>query len=186
MNNMAIPDRCVLERLYMVEKMPMSRIAQALSMSVGKVHKYFTIYDLQPRKDTNKGYRHTKEVRERISKTNKGKTRTEETREKISLAHKGVYRQQTEFGGHRKQRTDGYVGIYVPNHEKANKDGYVMEHILIAEKHIGRHLTENEVVHHKNRIRNDNRIENLIVMTKNEHLSLHMKERWAEKKGRKR
>ena len=53
--NMTIPDKCVLERLYMAEKMPMSRIAQALSMSVGKVHKYFTLYGLQPRKDTNKG-----------------------------------------------------------------------------------------------------------------------------------
>lgn len=51
------------------------------------------------------------------------------------------------------------------------------------EKKIGRNLKEDEVVHHKNHIRDDNRIENLQLMTFKEHASLHMKERWANKKG---
>ena len=52
-----------------------------------------------------------------------------------------------------------------------------MKHILVVEKAIGRHLNDNECVHHINHVRDDNRIENLRLMTVSEHMSMHMKER---------
>lgn len=58
-----------------------------------------------------------------------------------------------------------------------------MEHDLVMECIIGRHLKDDEVVHHKNKIRNDNRKENLELMTFKEHAALHMKERNELKKG---
>jgi len=63
----------------------------------------------------------------------------------------------------------GYVLIYRPEHPNATKGGYVMEHRLVMENHLGRLLLPSEVVHHKNGDKSDNRTDNLEVMTKREH-----------------
>ena len=49
------------------------------------------------------------------------------------------------------------------------------EHRIVMENHIGRKLLPNEVVHHKNEDKTDNRIENLELMTISDHVSLHRK-----------
>lgn len=55
----------------------------------------------------------------------------------------------------------GYVSVYKPNHPFATKQGRILEHRLVMEEMIGRHLEKHENVHHKNGNRKDNRPKNL-------------------------
>lgn len=96
--------------------------------------------------------------------------------------NKGKRKRDYEFGGHEKKRGDGYIAVYVPDHPNCSASGYVMKHILVMERKIGRFMTRDECVHHINHIRDDNRIENLRLMTKSDHMSMHMKERHANRR----
>lgn len=72
--------------------------------------------------------------------------------------------------------SDGYVLIRVGlTHPWAGPNGYVLEHILIMCSAMGRFLKDDEVVHHKNKDRTDNRLENLELMTNSEHSTMHRK-----------
>ncbi len=75
--------------------------------------------------------------------------------------NKGIKgKESSTWRGGRNYTGSGYIEIYKPNHP-FNVRGYVREHRLVMEKKLGRHLTKEEVVHHINRIKTDNRIENL-------------------------
>lgn len=56
----------------------------------------------------------------------------------------------------------GYIRIYKPEHPNANGK-YVFEHRLVVEKIIGRYLLTKEESHHINKIKDDNRPENLMA-----------------------
>lgn len=79
--------------------------------------------------------------------------------------------------GSKKTDSYGYVLVYQPDHPLRNANGYVFEHRLVMEKHIGRFLTREELVHHENEIVHDNRIENLRIIDRSSHSSLHAKQK---------
>lgn len=68
----------------------------------------------------------------------------------------------------------GYVYLYMPNHHRAADDGTVYEHIVEAEKMLGRDLYPEEVVHHKDHNRQNNSHDNLMVFATNaDHSIFH-------------
>ncbi len=76
----------------------------------------------------------------------------------------------------------GYIEIYSPKHPNRTNRGYVKEHRLIIEKHIGRYLNRDEYVHHINEDKQDNRIENLQIVSHKEHMIIHgslARRRWS-------
>ena len=70
---------------------------------------------------------------------------------------------------YRRLTTRGYVEIWKPDHPMAQKSGYMMEHRFLMAEYLGRVLEPDEVVHHKNEVKTDNRIENLELLGKVEH-----------------
>lgn len=67
-----------------------------------------------------------------------------------------------------------YIGVYMPKHPNASKDGCVYEHALVAEEKLGRYLKKGEVVHHIDENKYNNSSENLMVFkTKSDHTSFH-------------
>lgn len=70
----------------------------------------------------------------------------------------------------------GYVRIYEPGHPAATKTGWVFEHRYVVEQALGRTLAPEEHVHHLNHVRDDNRPENLQLMSHSEHSSITGKE----------
>jgi hypothetical protein len=123
-------------------------------------------------------------TRAKISALKKGnqshldKPHSEEAKMKISKALKGKKSGPLcrLWKGGRYHDCDGYVLVYSPNHPSANRKGHVLEHRLIMEEHLGRFLSAEEVVHHINGIRDDNRWENLdLFSSQTEHRRFHGK-----------
>lgn len=106
-----------------------------------------------------------------------GKTSFNSNQEKISKSCTGKRLREKHHnwkGGIVKNY--GYVLI-----RKLDGSGYNKQSHLIVEKYLNRLLEKQEVVHHINGIRDDNRLENLYLFSsEKEHQSYHMCQRYKK------
>lgn|GEM_PF-2727461 len=73
----------------------------------------------------------------------------------------------------RKRNKHGYVLLCIKDHPNSDSQGYIFEHRIVKEIIEGRFMRNDEVVHHKNHIKHDNRASNLEILDRGSHAKLH-------------
>lgn len=68
--------------------------------------------------------------------------------------------------GQRRLMKNGYIRVTISTYPRYKR---VYEHRYIIEKLLGRKLKFNETVHHKNKDKTDNRVINLVLISREEH-----------------
>ena len=121
----------------------------------------------------------TDEHRQKMRAHQLGRHLSPETREKMSIAQRGE--KGHHWKGGRIGDGHGYIYIWVtpdspflPMGVMVSKrgrtwGGYIREHRLVMAKQVGRCLLKSEMVHHLNGIRDDNRFENLALVSVKSH-----------------
>jgi hypothetical protein len=87
-------------------------------------------------------------------------------REAVSKRGEGHW----HFRGGKSHDANGYVTLTSKGH---GPNAGRREHRVVVECHLGRPLGRDEIVHHKNGDKSDNRIENLEIMTRAAHAKHH-------------
>ena len=103
-----------------------------------------------------------KKVRKKIRETLKGREFSEAHKIKLRGGKRQTREKNSNWKGGRIMKGK-YVYIYQDRGE------YIAEHRLVIEKYLGRQLESWEQVHHRNGIKNDNRIENLEIVIRKAH-----------------
>lgn len=111
---------------------------------------------------SDKEYRKKWTPEQRIKKQ---KYQLEYYRRKVGLPIDTPQMRKANGSGHIDK--NGYKILVKSGHpNQQNKTGRIFEHTLIMAEYLGRPLIKGETVHHKNGIKNDNRIENLELWSK--------------------
>lgn len=109
----------------------------------------------------------------------KGKKRPEQSGE-----NHWFYGKKRESWGKGTYKTgNGYIYALARGHPYAESKGYVAQHRLVMEKMMGDYLKPEQVVHHINGIKDDNRPENLLLFENQaKHLHFHKIQRQLQRK----
>ena len=88
---------------------------------------------------------------------------------------KGMFREKAHRWGGGKRLSYGYKMVYMPEHDRSHKNGYVYEHIIAAEGALGKPLPPKVVIHHPFGEKDKEQI--VICENQKYHFLLHKRER---------
>lgn len=183
MHNMLPPDE--LRELYYNQELSMDNIAKLKGCSTRAVFRRMLRYGF-PRRNISKARKEgirrkywSKEKEEELKRLyNKGLRPAQMARELGFSKYETIISKLEEMGllehGWRDGRTHrrDYTFVRKPNHPRADKQGYVREHILAWEEAHGKPLPKGWIIHHLNGNKKDNRPENLIALPNKKHENL--------------
>lgn len=161
-------DKQSLHRLYVTEGKSTRECAEHFGMGQGGIRYWMQKYGIKGRPYTEnkmptpKGGKLKKKHRKGISSSMRGNRNT---------LGKNLEEQHHNWKGGEYKDKDGRIWIRV-----TDKDGnrrYKKRSRLVMEEYLGRSLTSKEIVHHRNEKKDDDRVENLELMSVSEHVSYH-------------
>ena len=108
---------------------------------------------------------------------NRTKSAIESKANKLGITKYRYGKDNYNWNGGSYEDHDGYIILYHKHDCPYSHNGRVKEHIYVWWKHYGdtNPILKDEVIHHINRIREDNHIGNLQKMSRKEHRRLHGK-----------
>lgn len=157
--------------LYHNKGMSLLDIAKLKNAAFQSIHDLMVKWDIERREYGTKGLKFpgrklTEEQKHHLSVVHTGKKLSPEHSKKVSKVLIEYSKKRKLKNGTIVNSHSGYKQIKVGNR-------WVYLHRSIVEKHIKRTLKREEEVHHINFNPEDNRIENLLVIDRKEHLRLH-------------
>jgi len=173
----------LMQKLYYKDKWDFKRIADFFGFK-----SKFAIYDrfkrlgLKARTNTDlkTGFKHSDETKQKISQSSIGHKHSDETRLKMSARFKGkgnlMYGKQAWNNKGGSIHAQGYKVIWI-------KGKRILEHRHIWEKKHG-NIPKGYTIHHINRDKLDNRLDNLQLLSLSEHLKIHYKDRHFDNSGK--
>jgi hypothetical protein len=177
----------LMKELYFLKGYDYQEIADYFGFkSKSAIYDRFKALGLKARtnSDLKTGTKHSKITKEKISRAGIGRKHTDEAKKKMSERFAG---DQNPMHGKFGSKNPNWKGGYI------SKAGYrvvcvkgkqVLEHRDIWETHNKKNIPRGYQIHHINRKREDNRIENLRLMKEEDHIKLHYEKRGRNSFGR--
>ncbi len=151
--------------LFYKKQMTLNDIAEKFGVAISSIGSFRHRHNLPPRGWSNGRHPFL------------GKHHSDKTIKTISnqLRGKMVGIKNGRYCGDKRKNYQGYTLIRKPEHPFCDCNGWVREHRLVMEEHLGRTLERHENIHHLNGIKDDNRLENLVVCSNSFHHSFFHK-----------